>query len=247
MKKNKGFTLVELLAVIVILAIIMIIAIPAVLNTMETAKKKSMMEFAQKVMNKAEEKYYESITMGNNMKTSAEITAVVYDINKDLGINNTGNYYGYVTVEAMDTQRIYAAEGGGWETRHVNGIGKEIMLLQDDLMLSYSTVTEKEMDLSNINSAYEFNNMLKQANIKMEDIPFKEIANYYKLNQKCNYFSIGVIDGGTEMQVGEINDHGIDEATHATNLDPSCAWIAQYEEMQLKNTAVMNIIKNMKS
>jgi type IV pilus assembly protein PilA len=44
MKKKKGFTLVELLAVIVILAIIMIIAIPAVLNTMQTARKKSFME-----------------------------------------------------------------------------------------------------------------------------------------------------------------------------------------------------------
>ena len=38
MKNKKGFTLVELLAVIVILAIIMIIAIPAVLQTMESAR-----------------------------------------------------------------------------------------------------------------------------------------------------------------------------------------------------------------
>lgn len=37
---RKGFTLVELLAVIVILAIIMIIAIPAVLSTMEQARQK---------------------------------------------------------------------------------------------------------------------------------------------------------------------------------------------------------------
>jgi len=43
MKKGKinGFTLVELLAVIVILAIIMIIAIPSVLNVTEQAKQKS--------------------------------------------------------------------------------------------------------------------------------------------------------------------------------------------------------------
>lgn len=38
MRKN-GFTLVELLAVIVVLALIMVIAIPAVLNTKETASK----------------------------------------------------------------------------------------------------------------------------------------------------------------------------------------------------------------
>ena len=40
-RNNKGFTLLELLAVIVILAIIMIIAIPAVSNTLEMTRKKS--------------------------------------------------------------------------------------------------------------------------------------------------------------------------------------------------------------
>ena len=37
--KNKGFTLVELLAVIVILAIIMIIAVPNVTEAMNNSKK----------------------------------------------------------------------------------------------------------------------------------------------------------------------------------------------------------------
>ncbi|UKI28884.1 MAG: type II secretion system GspH family protein [Clostridium sp.] len=37
---KKGFTLVELLAVIVVLAIIMIIAIPAVVESMNNAKKR---------------------------------------------------------------------------------------------------------------------------------------------------------------------------------------------------------------
>ena len=55
MKKN-GFTLVELLAVIVILAVIMIIAIPAVLSTMKTAKSKGFMEYLQKVSNTAQKK-----------------------------------------------------------------------------------------------------------------------------------------------------------------------------------------------
>ena len=39
--KNKGFTLVELLAVIVILAIIMVIAIPSVTNSSGAAKEKT--------------------------------------------------------------------------------------------------------------------------------------------------------------------------------------------------------------
>ena len=49
MDKRKGFTLVELLAVIVILAIIMIIAIPSVLDTLDTARKKTFIEYVFKV------------------------------------------------------------------------------------------------------------------------------------------------------------------------------------------------------
>ena len=44
MKKNKGFTLVELLAVIVILAIIALIATPIILNVISDAKKQAALE-----------------------------------------------------------------------------------------------------------------------------------------------------------------------------------------------------------
>ena len=42
MKKKNGFTLVELLAVIVILAIILVIAVPKILNVIEETKKDSL-------------------------------------------------------------------------------------------------------------------------------------------------------------------------------------------------------------
>ena len=44
MNKNKGFTLVELLAVIVILAIIALIATPIILNVISDAKKQAALE-----------------------------------------------------------------------------------------------------------------------------------------------------------------------------------------------------------
>lgn len=97
MKKNKGFTLVELLAVIVILAIIMIIAIPAVLNTMTTAKRKSFVEYGQKVAQEAEKKY-----ALRDLEGLPSHGVIVYDITKELGLPSTGSFKGYVLVDATD-------------------------------------------------------------------------------------------------------------------------------------------------
>ena len=101
---RKGFTLVELLAVIVILAIIMIIAIPSVLGTMTTARQKSFCEYVTKVYMAAQGKYMAAQTLGNsdmgNSYTTLldDSTAYVYDVRTDLGLENVGDYYGYVAV-----------------------------------------------------------------------------------------------------------------------------------------------------
>ena len=66
--KNKGFTLVELLAVIAILAILVIIALPNVLKMFNDAKKNSFLTEAKTVYSEAGKKYIsDSITSpGNN-------------------------------------------------------------------------------------------------------------------------------------------------------------------------------------
>ena len=58
MKKNKNaFTLIELLAVIVILAVILVISIPRILDVIETSKKDSFKNSAQLIADSAEKKY----------------------------------------------------------------------------------------------------------------------------------------------------------------------------------------------
>ena len=94
MKNNKGFTLVELLAVIVILAIIMIIAIPAVLNTMETARRKAFSEYVDKVSSLSQKQLAEDQMMG----TKSLIECTVYNVKTGLGLNNTGDYEGWVLI-----------------------------------------------------------------------------------------------------------------------------------------------------
>ena len=97
MNKEKGFTLVELLAVIVILAIIMIIAIPSVLGTVETAKRKTMLEFYQKVVTTTERKFIEDSNF-RSLPHAGSVNHYLYDIKKDLDIPSTGSFAGFVAV-----------------------------------------------------------------------------------------------------------------------------------------------------
>lgn len=92
-KHNKGFTLVELLAVIVILALILIISIPSILETANKAKKETFYQYAQSLQSKAIAKYTQDMddnTVNNDCN--------VYDISTDLDIKNTGDFEGWVKV-----------------------------------------------------------------------------------------------------------------------------------------------------
>ena len=60
MKKRNAFTLIELLAVIVILAVILVISIPRILDVIETSKKDSFKNAAQLIADSAEKKYVEN-------------------------------------------------------------------------------------------------------------------------------------------------------------------------------------------
>ena len=112
---RKGFTLVELLAVIVILSIIMIIAIPSVLGTMETAKRKTFAEFVSKVYTTAQSTYLAQSLSGELpdqkcvqgvhngpcyvVKTSLNnLIEYFYEIQSDLGLPSTGGYKGFVCI-----------------------------------------------------------------------------------------------------------------------------------------------------
>ena len=60
MKKKKGFTLVELLAVIVILAVILIIAMPKISDVIKNSKEASLETTAKLIASQAEKKYTEN-------------------------------------------------------------------------------------------------------------------------------------------------------------------------------------------
>ena len=70
-KMKMGFTLVELLAVIVILAIILVIAVPQILNTIESSRLSSIKDSAILIASSAEQDYMAQKTLNQyyNSKT----------------------------------------------------------------------------------------------------------------------------------------------------------------------------------
>ena len=97
--KIKGFTLVELLAVIAVLGLILIIAVPKVLNTLNTQKKRTLELTARSIIKAAEEKYIENTSYGITEEITCEsvvnITSSDYESCEIEFDNNTAN----VTIE----------------------------------------------------------------------------------------------------------------------------------------------------
>lgn len=63
-KRKRGFTLVELLAVIVILAVILVIAVPSIMSVIEDSKKGSLESSTKMIASSAETKHVSNQTLG---------------------------------------------------------------------------------------------------------------------------------------------------------------------------------------
>ena len=141
-KTNKGFTLVELLAVIVILAIIMIIAIPAVLQTMQSARQKTFKEYVTKVYTAAQNSYLSEKTLSGSgtgkgiedIKVTETVssgtpvtrTCVGYNVADGLGLSSVGTYTGAVLVcpgnsTSEKINILVRLEDGNYQTEDTNG------------------------------------------------------------------------------------------------------------------------------
>lgn len=97
MENNKGFTLVELLAVIVIIAMISTLAIPNVLKMIEKGKEEDIASIAKQAISKA--KYY-CRKEENNCNTKLYFQ----DLNVELEEDN-GSYVIY--DETNNTYKVY--------------------------------------------------------------------------------------------------------------------------------------------
>ena len=109
---QKGFTLVELLAVIIILAIIAVIATPIILNTIENAREGAARDSAVGVINAARETYAEAQL--NSSFDANDLTATFPDDltlgGKEIKLSGEKPSEGTVTIDLSDgTEKITIA------------------------------------------------------------------------------------------------------------------------------------------
>ena len=113
MKKKKGFTLVELLAVIVILAVILIIAMPKISDVIKNSKEASLETTAKLIASQAEKKYTENQILGktDNINCSDVVKlndrdygacTITFDAsgNASVSINGSGKFAGLTIKNA---------------------------------------------------------------------------------------------------------------------------------------------------
>ena len=121
---KKGFTLVELLAVIVVLAIILVIAVPRILDVIESARKESLGRSAQMVANYLQKESAIKMLSSTFPVTNATAVACPDDSGWPAGGTDGGCTY---TVAVTGTEAVYTVtisglgKFAGWRAISVDG------------------------------------------------------------------------------------------------------------------------------
>ena len=104
MKDKRGFTLVELLAVIVILALLIVVAVPVTTRVINETKKSAFAKYVDKLYLDVINQYQSEVSLNSKLN----YTCFIYDIKKDLGLDTTKDFEGYaVVVPSIDAPNVY--------------------------------------------------------------------------------------------------------------------------------------------
>ena len=117
MKNKKGFTLVELLAVIAILAILVIIALPNILEMYNNARKNAFETEVKNIYSAAEKEWINDSLNGSGEKIYSHCNAG--NCGKDLKLNGGRNLEYYIEFDTDGKVVKYFATNGNYQYRYI--------------------------------------------------------------------------------------------------------------------------------
>ena len=145
MKNKKGFTLVELLAVIVILAVILVIAIPQIMNTIKTARISSFKDSAILIAEQAEKDYLSQQVLNQDYNATSIDCSDVAKLNDDYSYCNVIYENGKAKV------RLLGSENGKYSGILCNGEKDNIICREN--IYGYTNAVEYLINKNTVNNS----------------------------------------------------------------------------------------------
>ena len=154
MKKKKGFTLVELLAVIVILAVILIIAMPKISDVIKNSKEASLETTAKLIASQAEKKYTENQVLDGSGAIKCS------DIAK---ISDTDYESCNITFDSKGNAKVTIVGKGKFEGMAICNANKNNASISSDCSTNanYFSYEEVEVDKTTTMSSFEVEDVNK--------------------------------------------------------------------------------------
>mgnify|MGYP000678740114 CR=1 FL=1 len=154
MKKKKGFTLVELLAVIVILAVILIIAMPKISDVIKNSKESSLETTAKLIASQAEKKYTENQVLDNSSTIKCSDVAKISDADYE-SCN--------ITFDSKGNAKVTIVGKGKFEGMAVCNANKNSASISSDCATNanYFSYEEVEVDKTTTMSSFEVEDVNK--------------------------------------------------------------------------------------
>ena len=157
MKNKKGFTLVELLAVIVILAVILIIAIPQIMDTIKTTRLKTMEGSAKLIATNADKDYLAQQVINSSYNATSIPCSDVAKLSDDYSsCSITYDSNGVATV------KLKGASGGKFDGIICKGTKDNIDCKESNSssnwVYAFGNITDEmdgEEDFNNLGNAFE--------------------------------------------------------------------------------------------
>ena len=214
LNSKKGFTLVELLAVIVIMGILMMVAIPSISRVIENSRKDTFVDIAKSYANAAK-----TLWTADTLTCEGTVASAVDD----------GDYYILInTTESARTMLPVLVDQGGkssWGNRDVNGYVRVHVETVTDNNGEPKRTTTFYVSLSDgthglIDDGSMTSDNLKKGNVKMElssDDKKKAELTLDNGNLNCSKTNLGTYTCTEVTPVKSITGLCVDDSSYAGN------------------------------